>query len=275
MLVVLLFPQYLCGEWLKTHWPDDASNWMDVLWPQSRGHHSQLWVLVAAIAWLGTVMLIRQIIRGPGGRLLEKDTPRLASASTPGGITQYRSGRQVLGSLAIIAVAIACVPSELLFVTPAEQATHVDPMILRYLWGAAVATGWLLGARARKERARWRLMKVRAVLGTAKPTSYREQAAMLPPSLSREADARPVASLIGEFARSGLTATLRGRSADVLQRGKKVATLRTRVPASSKPEDFSIEVDLSADMRAIAEVFARTYGPIEYKGTNQAPEIVE
>jgi hypothetical protein len=247
---------------------------MDVLWPQSRGHHSQLWLLAAAVAWLGTVLLIRLLIRGPGGRLLEQDTSR-ASGATRGSITAYRSGRQVLGSLIIIAIAIACVPSELLFVTPAEQAAHVNPMILRYLWGVAVAIGWLLGKRARKERARWRPMRLRAVLGTSKPTSYREQASTLPPSLSREAEARPVASLIGEFARCGMTATLRGRRADVLQGGKKIVMLRTRVPASAKPEDLSIEVDITADMRAIAEVFARAYGPVEYKGRSEAPEIVE
>jgi hypothetical protein len=192
-----------------------------------------------------------------------------------GSVTEYRSGRQALGSLLILVVAIACLPSELLFVTPAEQATHLGPMIPRYLWSVAVALGWLLGVRARVERSRWRPMKLRAVIGTSHPTSYREQASTLPRFLSRQAEARPAVSMINEFARSGMTATLRGRRAIVAQGGKKVLTFRTRTSSSCRPEDFAIEIDITTDMRPIAEVFARVYGPIEYEGLGRAPQIAE
>lgn len=269
LLPLLCFPQYLCGEWLKTQWPGGADNWMDVLWPGARGHASPLWLLVAGATWLGTVVMVRLLVGRGGGRAPSRRDPRVDS------LTEYRSGRHVLGSLAILAVAIACLPSELLFVTPAEQATHVGPMILRYVWSVAVAIGWLLGVRARTESARWRRMKIRAVMGTLKPTSYREQASTLPPSLSREAEARPSVTLINEFARSGMTATFRGRRAVVVQGGKKISTLHMRTPSPCRLEDLAIEIDMTADMRSVAEVFARVYGPVEYEGMNQPPQIAE
>lgn len=269
LLPLLCFPQYLCGEWLKTQWPDGADNWMDVLWPQSRGHHSRLWLFVAGATWVGTVIVIRLLVRRLAGRALHQPASQLGSA------TEYRSGRQVLGSLAILAVAIACLPSELLFVTPAVEAAHIGPMILRYVWSVAVAVGWLLGVRARAESSRWRPMRIRAVVGTSKPTSYREQASTLPPSLSRQAEARPAVSLINEFARSGMIATFRGRRAVVLQGGRKILMLQSRGSSPCRPEDFTIEIEMTADMRPIAEVFARAYGPVEYEGLNQAPQIAE
>ena len=99
--------------------------------------------------------------------------------------------------------------------------------------------------------------------------AFRGAGSVLPPSLSRDVDPRPIADVLAALVAAGFTIDERRVSRD----GAPVARIATKLTAV-RPEQLGLDVFEGYDALPIARALTALYGPLEISSRFTPPSIV-
>ncbi len=219
-------------------------------------------VALACLAWLAAAVLCYAIARwrplGDRGPVpADSYTARLVAS---GGFT------------GIVAIGLV---GDLVFVRTLHRITGADSLVLElalsYTWLAGLAVGGALGERAHRAAARWWTARLRPVIGTPPLTdAFRGAGSVLPPSLSRDVDAAPLADILAALAAAGFTHDQRVISRD----GVPVARIAAKL-ATARPEQLALDVFEGYDALPLARALTGIFGPLEISSRYTPATIVD
>ena len=223
-------------------------------------------VALAVLAWLAAAALCYAIARW-------RPASAIAVRQAEGPMDAYTT--RLVANGALLGVAAIGMIGDLVFVRTLHRITSSDSLAVELAllgaWLAALALGVVLGLRARRAELRWWKARLRPVIGTPPMTeAFRGAGSVLPPSLSREVDAKPLAEVLATLAAAGFTHEKRVISRD----GAPVARIATKL-ATVRPEQLALDVFEGYDARPLARALTGLFGPLEISSRFTPPSIID
>lgn len=182
--------------------------------------------------------------------------PQLPSAPASDGAVKMAAYGMLLG------IMLVGVIGDLVFVRTLQRISSSDAIAFKIglllLWALALVAGVMLGLRARTAELRWWPARFRAVIGTPPLTdAFRAAASTLPPSLSRDVEAKPLAEIV-----SALTAAGFSHAGGIVSHDG-VPVARIKAKNAVRPEQLALDVFEGYDATPLAQALTTIYGPLE------------
>lgn len=170
----------------------------------------------------------------------------------------------------------------LAFVQPIQRTVVLSwwlpTLLVSAVWAVAVVFALWRGLLARTQLEPpplWDSARVRAVVGTARETGYREIASTLPSMLSRDAPRCSAASISEIFRALGCDVVEDRRTFEICVEGDPILRIRARRDGPWTPEDLALLVREGIDATPLVAELAKLFGPLEYRAGGRPPRIVE
>lgn len=228
-----------------------------------------LFRVLALVAWCGAVAIACWIARRPLGQAeFERKLPPYVQRFNP----RFRAALCFVALVGLIAV------GDIAFLRPVGRTLEhpwkwID-LALSICWGLAICIGTMLGYLAAARDHRWVPIRLRAVIGPARESGYRQPAVELPAELDREALALTSVELSSAMQKIGCSAAEHRRWTTILIEGRPLLRWRGRKREPWRPADLELEIAEAIDPTPLFEVLANLYGPLEIRLLRRAPVIV-
>ena len=266
VLAITLAVDLELGGYIRSETTDTLSLELPLRSASARSRRAAFDLGLAALAWLVACATCYVVTRW---RPVGDRGPSLPSGASEGMV------RLVLWGVLVGLAAIAAI-GDVAFVRPLQRTTAATSesvtLGLLVVWLLALALGSGLGLVGRTRDLRWWRARLRPVIGTAPPVgdAFRSAGSVLPPSLSREVDPRPVAEVLAAITAAGFTLDKRA----ILEGGKPVARIATRL-ATVRPEQLGLDVFDGYDATPLTRALTALYGPLEVSSRFTPPTIVD